>query len=75
MFAELYTTHSYRRRITNDVEKDDGVESIKGLDDSFTTRFTTESIDVLDSSERSKDDWVVFYWCTYDVVVLSHTFS
>lgn len=47
------TPNSYRHRTTtNDVEQHDGVESVKGLDETYTTRFTTD----LDSSERSKDD-------------------
>ena len=43
---------SYRRRTTNDDDEQDGNESVKGLDDSDTTRFTTD----LDGSDRSKDD-------------------
>ena len=49
----INTTHdSYRRRTSTNDDEQDGVESVKGLDESDTTRFTTD----LDSSERSKED-------------------
>ena len=58
MFADNqhYYPDSYRRRTSTNDNGQGGDESVKGLDETYTTRFTTESIDVLDSSERSKDD-------------------